>query len=37
MQFIDNDDRLIVILGGKSAAWARVIAENNWVKENLAK
>lgn len=37
MQFIDNDDRLIVILGGKSAAWARVIADNNWVKENLAK
>lgn len=37
MQFIDNDDRLIVILGGKSAAWVRVIADNNWVKENLAK
>ena len=37
MQFVDNNDRLIVILGGKSAAWLRVIADNNWVKENLAK
>ena len=37
MQFVDNDDRLIVILGGRSAAWVKVIADNNWVKENLAK
>lgn len=37
MQFVDNDDRLIVVLGGKSAAWVRVMADNNWVKENLAK
>lgn len=37
MTFIDDDDRLIVVLGGKSAAWVRVIADNNWVKENLAK
>lgn len=36
MAFIDNDDRLIVIKGGKEAAWVRTIADNNWVQQNLA-
>ncbi len=37
LQFIDDDDRLIVILSGRSAAWGNVITDNNWVKENLVK
>lgn len=36
MRFIDNDDRLIVIKGGKEAAWVRTIANSNWVQQNLA-
>ena len=36
MRFIDEDDRLIVIKGGKEAAWVRTIAANNWVQQNLA-
>lgn len=34
---IDSDDRLIVIQSGKSAAWTKVLANNEWVKENLIK
>lgn len=37
MQYIDEDDRLIVFLSGKNAAWTRVIASNGWVREYLAK
>ena len=35
MKYIDNNDRLIVILSGKSAAWTKVLAPNEWVKNNL--
>lgn len=37
MRFIDNNDRLIVLLCGRHAAWTKLIANNSWVKENLAK
>lgn len=36
MQFIDGNDRLVVIKGGKEAAWFRVIANNDWLQQNLA-
>lgn len=36
-QFIDQDDRLIVIQSGRNAAWTNVIANNTWVKNNLIK
>lgn len=35
MRYIDNNDRLIIILSGKSAAWTKVLAPNEWVKNNL--
>ncbi|WP_300796599.1 hypothetical protein [uncultured Bacteroides sp.] len=35
IQHIDLNDRLIVVLSGKSAAWSKVIAPNEWVKSNL--
>lgn len=35
--YIDNNDRLIVVLGGRSAAWTRLLARNEWVIENLKK
>lgn len=35
IKYIDNNDRLIVILSGKSAAWTKVLAPNEWVKNNL--
>lgn len=37
MSFIGNEDRLIVILCGRSAAWVDVITDSNWVKDNLSK
>ncbi|SEW23562.1 hypothetical protein SAMN04487827_2233 [Prevotella sp. khp7] len=37
MQYMDRNDRLIVVLSGKSAAWNRMIADNQWVKENIVK
>lgn len=36
-QFVDSGDRLIVILSGKSAAWTKVLANDEWVKNNLVK
>lgn len=36
MKFIDNNDRLVVIKGGKEAAWIHTLASNSWVKQNLA-
>ena len=36
-QNMDSDDRLFVILSGKSAAWTRVLASTEWMKENLIK
>ena len=35
--YIDSNDRLIVILCGRSAAWTRLLADNAWVIENLKK
>jgi predicted transcriptional regulator len=36
-QYIDSDDRLMVIKSGKSAAWTKAIASDQWLKENLIK
>lgn len=35
MRYIDSDDRLIVVKGGQSAAWNRLMAKNQWLIENL--
>ena len=37
MQYMDKNDRLVVVLSGQSAAWNRVIADNQWVRENIVK
>lgn len=34
-RYVDRNDRLIIILSGKSAAWTKVLAPNEWVKSNL--
>jgi hypothetical protein len=36
-QFIDKNDRLIIILSGRTAAWTNVIAPNDWIKNNIIK
>ncbi len=35
MRYIDSNDRLIVIKGGKSAAWNKMLADNQWLVDNL--
>ena len=35
LNFIDGNDRIMVILSGKSAAWQNIMAENNWLQQNL--
>ena len=35
MSYIDSNDRLFVILSGKEAAWNRLLADNQWLKDNL--
>ncbi len=35
MCFIDSNDRLLVIKSGKEAAWNCVLANNQWLKDNL--
>ena len=35
MQFIDSNDRLIVVQSGKHAAWNQLLANNQWIKDNL--
>ena len=35
LQFIDENDRLMVIRSGQSAAWNNIIASDDWLKENL--
>ena len=35
MRYIDSNDRLIVVKGGKSAAWNRMLAKNQWLIDNL--
>lgn len=37
LQYIDDNDRLIVIQSGKFAAWTKVMASNDWIKEALVK
>lgn len=34
-QFIDNNDKLIIIKSGLEAAWTKVFADDQWVKRNL--
>lgn len=35
MRYIDSNDRLIVIKGGKAAAWNKLLAKNQWLIDNL--
>lgn len=35
LRYIDSNDRLIVIKGGRSAAWNKMLAKNQWLVENL--
>ena len=35
MRYIDSNDRLIVVKGGQSAAWNRMLAKNQWLIDNL--
>lgn len=35
LRYIDENDRLIIIQSGKSAAWKNVIASTQWCKINL--
>ena len=37
VRFMDHNDRLMVIKGGGEAAWNNALADNKWLKENLAK
>ena len=36
-RYIDSNDRLVVISSGRSAAWTRLLANNEWLMENLKK
>ena len=35
LRYIDPNDRLIVIKGGNSAAWNKLLANNQWLIDNL--
>lgn len=35
MRYIDSNDRLIVVKGGKAAAWNKMLANNQWLIDNL--
>lgn len=37
LNYIDNDDRIIVVKSGGVAAWHNAMANNDWLKENLVK
>lgn len=37
MQYMDANDRLVVILSGRAAAWTKLLASNDWLRNNLAK
>lgn len=37
MQFMDANDRLVVILSGRVAAWTKLLASNDWLRNSLAK
>ncbi len=36
LRYMDDNDRLMVIKGGASAAWRHAMASNEWLKTNLA-
>ncbi len=35
INYIDVNDRLIVVLSGRSAAWQNMMANTEWLKQNL--
>lgn len=35
MQFIDQNDRIMVIRSGQHAAWNNALANNEWLQRNL--
>lgn len=35
IRYIGHNDRLVVILSGKSAAWNNLLASNDWVRNTL--
>ena len=37
LKYLDNNDRLMVIKAGQEAAWKNAMANNDWLKTNLAK
>lgn len=37
LNFLDNDDRLMVIKSGAEAAWQNAMANSQWLKEQLPK
>ncbi len=36
-KYIDTNDRIMVLLSGKSAAWIHALADDEWLKTNLIK
>lgn len=36
-QFIDRNDRLMIIQSSRNAAWYNAIAEKEWLQQNLVK
>ena len=36
-QWIDTNDRLMVVQSGCNAAWQNMIASNEWIKSNIIK
>ena len=36
-KYMDTNDRLVVILSGKEAAWYKAMANSEWLKTNLVK
>ena len=37
INYIDSNDRLIVVVSGKSASWIRMLADNDWIKQHIVK
>ena len=33
--YLDKNDRLMVVLSGKNAAWRNALANTDWLKQNL--
>ena len=36
-QFIDTNDRLLVVQSGCNAAWQNMLASNDWIRNNIVK